>query len=257
VDQFSDKMETIVEIFSGLDLSDKINTMCSLIDKCSPFERGFVNFYNDCRCEQDEIEDDDEDDGMDITESQGEAEGSEEDGDLDDDGRNTESSREDESSDEEDDKSTDNSGQEGGNSEESSEDNSEDEEDDDNSGDSEVSESDNPNACPECFLPLCITKMRYQSWMPTRNKAPCMENHLDRKEMYGRYWGTLKNEGAFILEAYIQKKRNCLLQLPPHLRRRRKTVRDILPQCVINRVHKWYPNPENVPYMGHYWYKNP
>ena len=29
--------------------------------------------------------------------------------------------------------------------------------------------------------------------------------------------------------------------------------RDTMPDCVLDLVRRWYPNPSKVPYMGHRW----
>ena len=29
--------------------------------------------------------------------------------------------------------------------------------------------------------------------------------------------------------------------------------RGIMPDCVLSNVRYWYPNPKDVPYMGHKW----
>jgi hypothetical protein len=51
---------------------------------------------------------------------------------------------------------------------------------------------------------------------------------------------------------YVARKRAALHQDP----RRRNYVyhrRDLMPKCVLVLVRSWFPNPPNVPYMGHMW----
>lgn len=51
---------------------------------------------------------------------------------------------------------------------------------------------------------------------------------------------------------YIQKKISAL-QRDPRYRNFVNHRRDIMPNCVLKCVRGWFPNPENVPYMGHLW----
>merc|ERR1719186_2291672 len=203
---------------------------------CSQWERGLVSLYcrhkyeNDDKCEKyDEECDYMEDTGSDSS-GEGEIEDWEsEDGDTDN------------VTDE------DSNGHNGDMDGDNGEDNGRDE--------SEDNGENNPEAegCPTCFLPECII-LRHQLWMPTVNYPPSPNNHSVRKELYTRFWGLLSNKKAFQLRPYVQKKMNSLRQLPPHLRRRRRLRREILPDCVVRRVRQWYPNEGNTAYMGHYWY---
>lgn len=51
---------------------------------------------------------------------------------------------------------------------------------------------------------------------------------------------------------YVHKKRRALEQ-DPRFRNLVWHRRDKMPDCVTKCVRGWFPNPDNIPYMGHLW----
>ena len=107
--------------------------------------------------------------------------------------------------------------------------------------------------CPHCLCKPCITSECFrQMWWETDSVEPDEKNHSLRKEKYKYFWTMLYHREVFLDERYINRKLEALKRDP----RRRNTVyhrREILPDCVLNTVRKWYPNPPDIPYMGHRW----
>uniref|UniRef100_K1QQU1 Uncharacterized protein n=1 Tax=Magallana gigas TaxID=29159 RepID=K1QQU1_MAGGI len=57
----------------------------------------------------------------------------------------------------------------------------------------------------------------------------------------------LFHRGVFLNERYRERKLN-VLQLDPRFTNVASHRRDILPECVVNLVRVWFPNPKNIPY---------
>jgi hypothetical protein len=108
--------------------------------------------------------------------------------------------------------------------------------------------------CPHCFCQPCVTTNR-QHWLG-RGQAARAGNNLVRKQKYKRFWKMMADRGAWMDPRYLAKKRRAQgagldavendAWLP--------SVREILPDCVINLVRDLYPNPPGIPYMGHKWH---
>ena len=89
-------------------------------------------------------------------------------------------------------------------------------------------------------------------WWETENQIPHERNSMLRKSDYKRFWTNLFHRNVWQDPRYLVRKRAALRQDP----RRRNYVyhrRDLMPKCVLVLVRSWFPNPPNVPYMGHMW----
>ena len=60
------------------------------------------------------------------------------------------------------------------------------------------------------------------------------------------------HRNVWIHQSYIQKKSRALAE-DPRFKEYVWHRRDIMPDCVLKLVRHWFPNPKNVPYMGHLW----
>ena len=103
--------------------------------------------------------------------------------------------------------------------------------------------------CPFCLCKPCIT-MQQQSWFPNEPSEPHNLNNKDRKKCYRSFWTMLYHRRVWQDERYKAKKAASLGQpVGSYVYHRR----DIMPNCVIKLIRMWYPNPQQVPYMGHMW----
>jgi len=107
--------------------------------------------------------------------------------------------------------------------------------------------------CPTCLCKPCITdELHRQMWWETENTAPSRQNHSLRKERYKGFWTMLFHREVFNDERYKARKLRALQEDPS----RKKLMwhrRDLLPKCVLQLVRGWFPNPPDIPYMGHMW----
>jgi hypothetical protein len=46
---------------------------------------------------------------------------------------------------------------------------------------------------------------------------------------------------------YLERTKRLMLATQVEL-----TVREVMPDCVLHQVRQLYPNPKDVPYMGHF-----
>ena len=109
--------------------------------------------------------------------------------------------------------------------------------------------------CQFCFSRPCVTDDRFTQLWWDQAHAPHRDNSKKRKSLYKRFWVMLANRGAWNDPRYLERKELSLegqLENPvwvgPGAR-----ARDIMPQCVLDLVRHWWPNPQNQPYMGHRW----
>ena len=105
--------------------------------------------------------------------------------------------------------------------------------------------------CPHCFCQPCITNdQNRQQWWGQGPHEPQIQNSGKRKNCYRRFWTMMAHRRVWDIEEYQQKRQNDLL-----LHRDECVIvfREIMPDCVLEIVRKWYPNPVHVPYMGHKW----
>jgi hypothetical protein len=116
--------------------------------------------------------------------------------------------------------------------------------------------------CSHCFCRPCITDERNrQMWWETDSQEPDELNSGRRKAVlvYRRYWTMMYHRQVWNDLKYLEKKALALQRRPG----RKKPVyhrRDIMPNCVIDLLRRWFPNPEKsrqsrhlCPYMGHKW----
>lgn len=116
-----------------------------------------------------------------------------------------------------------------------------------------ISQREGCEECPYCLCKPCITdESNRQMWWESENTEPNKNNNSFRKEKYKRFWTMLFHREVFLDERYKSKKLQALQQ-DPHKRKLTWHKRDILPKCVIDIVRTWFPNPEDMPYMGHMW----
>ena len=70
--------------------------------------------------------------------------------------------------------------------------------------------------------------------------------------VYKRFWTMLFHQNVWRDPRYVERKQRALQQDP---QRRKLTYhrRDLMPECVVDMVRLWLPNPSEQPYMGHKW----
>lgn len=104
--------------------------------------------------------------------------------------------------------------------------------------------------CPHCFLSPCVTS-HHQTWLgPGANPHP--RNSSLRKKRYKLFWKLLSDSGAWMFPEYQNKKRRALGREEDESTV--WTVREIMPDCVLDSVRNLYPNIPTQPYMGHKWW---
>lgn len=100
--------------------------------------------------------------------------------------------------------------------------------------------------CPNCLSQPCvIDDSNRQAWWSKDSKAPDELNSIHRKECYYKFWTMLYHRGLWCDPEYIARKKAAGGQ--PYIKR------ELMPDCVLHTVRKWYPNPDHIPYMGHKW----
>ena len=105
--------------------------------------------------------------------------------------------------------------------------------------------------CPYCFCQPCIThELNRQLWWGNGSKEPHVENSGLRKRCYQRFWAMMTHRHVWNTEEYIIKKEQMLAG---QNHQNVIVFRDIMPDCVLKVVRGWFPNPKNIPYMGHKW----
>ena len=104
------------------------------------------------------------------------------------------------------------------------------------------------NVCPYCFMETCVATMP-SDWLGPGQPA-CDANSGVRKTMYKRYWQLIDNLGGWNLHLYLAKK-----QLRGDVGLVHK--RQIMPECVVEKVRQLYPNPDIIAnyYMTITYYK--
>lgn len=116
-----------------------------------------------------------------------------------------------------------------------------------------IQQDENFDECPHCFCKPCITDVvNKQLWWEDEPHPGHARNKNLRKETYKRFWTMMYHRNVWNHPNYIQKKMSAL-QRDPRYRNVVYHRRDIMPNCVLKCVRGWFPNPENVPYMGHLW----
>lgn len=112
--------------------------------------------------------------------------------------------------------------------------------------------------CEHCLCTPCITnEENRQPWWEAQNRPPRQNNHSKRKKKYRLFWIMLGHRGIWNHPTYLERKLQAL-NLENNGRRfvyntAKNYVRDIMPNCVIDKVREWLPNLPSQPYMGHKW----
>lgn len=110
--------------------------------------------------------------------------------------------------------------------------------------------------CQYCLCQPCITdETNRQMWWETEVYQPHKRNSSMRKTHYKKFWTMLLHKGVWNDPRYLVRKEAAAMQDP----RRKiapwigptKSIRDIMPDCVLQLVRGWLPNPSSIPYMGH------
>ena len=114
-----------------------------------------------------------------------------------------------------------------------------------------VKHSDNDPECPHCLCRPCITTQR-QQWYPQAPAPPDVMNSIRRKRCYKSFWTRLFHRRVWRDVRYLARK-HAALGLDAQRNRFVYHKRDIMPNCVLDLVRSWYPNPKGVRYMGHRW----
>jgi len=127
-----------------------------------------------------------------------------------------------------------------------------------------VSEPENASAsntsgtgCQFSFLDPCVTENR-QSWLHTTPVRPHIRNKGIRRTKNRKFWTLIQRRGGWSDSRYNLKK-SRLLRRDRNLEEYDESWisygkrRDIMPDCVLDVVRNVYPNPSNIPYMGHRW----
>lgn len=116
-----------------------------------------------------------------------------------------------------------------------------------------IQQDQNIDECPHCFCRPCITnEVNKQQWWEDEPHPGHVRNKSLRKETFKRFWTMMYHRNVWSHPSYIQKKIRAL-QRDHRYRNFVYHRRDIMPDCVLKCVRGWFPNPENMPYMGHLW----
>lgn len=109
----------------------------------------------------------------------------------------------------------------------------------------------NVDVCTFCFCNPCVTHYR-QTWLGNGARAHA-RNSAIRKVKYRKFWTLLSSRSAWQHPRYLAKKTRLLQTFRPHDLGETYTLREIMPECVLEQVRSLYPNPPGKPYMGHTW----
>lgn len=116
-----------------------------------------------------------------------------------------------------------------------------------------IQQDHNSTECIYCYCRPCITdEVNRQLWWETDTHPKHRRNRNLRKEIYKRFWTMMYHRDVWNHPCYVHKQRRALEQ-DPRFRNLVWHRRDIMPDCVIKCVRGWFPNPDNIPYMGHLW----
>lgn len=106
------------------------------------------------------------------------------------------------------------------------------------------------NGCVHCFSSPCVTTVT-QKWFG-RPQLARPGNNLIRKQKYKLFWKMLSDRGLWKYDRYVRRKMRLLaMDDPEHTIV--YTLREVIPDCVLEFVRGMYPNPQGIPYMGHMW----
>ena len=85
------------------------------------------------------------------------------------------------------------------------------------------------------------------------------KNVSKRYKLYKKFWTLLFQANAFADDRYLERKQAMLARKKQKYRAQGReemvekcvfSNRELLPNCVVTQVRKWYPNPKGVPYKG-------
>lgn len=127
--------------------------------------------------------------------------------------------------------------------------------DDSDDGDESNSESsDSESECRFCFCSPCVTTHR-QLWLPNQPAHPRAANSELRRQKYKKFWKIMDTLGAWRNAKYLRKKhRRFGVDDVDTVWAGVGSIREIMPQCILDLVRGIYPNPPGQPYMGHKWW---
>jgi hypothetical protein len=126
--------------------------------------------------------------------------------------------------------------------------------DGDNSGSGESDISDvNPRApplprrlddhaeCPHCLCSPCVTneEFREEKWQ-LHNASPSAQNTGYRLKLYANIWTAMSNRQAWCDGRYKLRKMQALGR-DSLMKKYRWHKRDIMPDCILQRVRTWLP----------------
>lgn len=115
----------------------------------------------------------------------------------------------------------------------------------------------NSNECPDCFSQPCVLdKSNEQSWWPNRTALPKKGNRALRRKLYKKFWTMLCHRGVWKDDRYVQRKLSAIARDRRHhhfVWLSNTHRRDLMPNCVIRQVRKWFPNLPGQEYVGHLW----
>lgn len=133
--------------------------------------------------------------------------------------------------------------------------NNDDNGDDSDGGDDDNSESsDSESECRFCFCSPCVTTHR-QLWLPNQPVRVHVRNSELRKQKYRKFWKIMDTKGAWRHPKYLRKKGRLLgVEDLSTVWTTVGTIREVMPQCILELVRGIYPNPPGQPYMGHKWW---
>lgn len=107
-----------------------------------------------------------------------------------------------------------------------------------------VAAREDEETCPECFCKPCVTHpSNEQGWWPSEDSQANIGNNRHRRKLYHSFWTMMYNRGAWTLPQYLEKKNQQVGRV--------NIKREVMPACICDQVRRWFPNPPDIPYMGH------
>ncbi|CAC5388302.1 unnamed protein product [Mytilus coruscus] len=106
----------------------------------------------------------------------------------------------------------------------------------------------NQGKCPFCLVGPCVIISNSSAPWIGPGQLPSPENSGIRKEIYKRFWKIVDNLGVWYTEEYLDRKKNIGGGEWVVYHRR-----EIMPKCVLDLARSKYPNPKDIPYIGHQW----
>lgn len=110
--------------------------------------------------------------------------------------------------------------------------------------------------CRECFCVPCVTNYP-QRWLgpgQAANPRKPEQNSGLRKKIYKKYWKVLKDRYVWMDRRYQNRRARMIKEVRDRGEEPVRVEREIIPDCVLEQVRGLYPNPPDMPYMGHMWW---